>query len=299
MQEILQAQQRNCCKLNDVSEEWRSYPMSEIPQDEPRKELQEQVRLRREVEKLEERDFQLWSIVILILLLLAVGLVALLLPNVMWHLPNLKFDGHLLPQLVFGLITLIVLFNIYVIKMRLDVRNAREELVLQMVYNEASERLSLVDPLTDTFNRRYMDQVLGKDLSRAERQGISLGFLMIDVNDFKSVNTGFGHLTGDRVLVEVAHVLKKTFRAADTIIRFGGDEFLVVLSDTDNATAQPALGRLQTQIEKWNNSGSIPDYRMSLSWGLEFYVKGSDLRTVLNAADQKMYQHKRAFNAGE
>jgi len=262
--------------------------------EEARKELQDQMRLRQEVKTLEDRDFQLWSIAILMILVLAAGLAGLLAPHALWDLPRVHFDSRYLPQLFFGLITLVILFNIYVIKQRRELRHAREELVLQMVYNEAAERLSLVDPLTDTFNRRYMDQVIAKDLRRAERQGVNLCFMMIDVNDFKSVNTRFGHLTGDRILVEVAQVLKKTFRASDTIIRFGGDEFLVVLSDTDEAGTAPALARLREQMMRWNKSNTISGYTMALSWGLAVYSKGSELKDVLNLADQRMFKHKDA-----
>ena len=262
--------------------------------DEAKKQLEEQMRLRHQVQALEERDFQLWSIVVLVALVMVAGMAGLVVPSVMWHVYFLKFNGHYLPQLLFGLIALVVLFNIYVIKQRLELRHTREELVLQMVYNEAAERLSLVDPLTDTFNRRYMDQVIAKDLSRAERQGINLVFLMIDVNDFKSVNTKFGHLTGDRVLVEVAQVLKRTFRASDIIIRFGGDEFLVMLADTDEKSSEHAINRLQRQLASWNAGAAIPGYNMSLSWGSAIYSKGSDLKTVLDAADHKMYEHKSA-----
>src|SRR5579864_8092890 len=266
--------------------------------DEAKKQLEEQMRLRHQVQALEERDFQLWSIVVLVALVMAAGVGGLLVPSVIWHVYFLKFNGHYLPQLLFGLIALVVLFNIYVIKQRLELRHTREELVLQMVYNEAAERLSLVDPLTDTFNRRYMDQVIAKDLSRAERQGINLVFLMIDINDFKSVNTKFGHITGDRVLVEVAQVLKRTFRASDIIIRFGGDEFLVMLADTDEKSSEHAIHRLQRQLERWNASTPIPGYHMSLSWGSAIYSKGSDLKAVLEAADHKMYEHKAASQKG-
>jgi diguanylate cyclase (GGDEF)-like protein len=161
-----------------------------------------------------------------------------------------------------------------------------------MVYNEAAERLSLVDPLTDTFNRRYLDQIIAKDLSRAERQGIKLGFLIIDVDNFKSINTEFGHLTGDRMLVEVAQVLKQTFRASDIIIRFGGDEFLVMMSDSHEGSAEHATDRLTNQVARWNAARPIPGCTMALSWGFASYTKGDDLREVLNTADRRMYQHK-------
>ena len=92
--------------------------------------------------------------------------------------------------------------------------------------------------------------------------------------------------------MEVAEVLKRTFRASDTIIRFGGDEFLAVLSDTAEEGATRAIGRLAEQVRRWNAGPAVPGYAMALSCGFAVYSKGSDLKDVLNAADQNMYQQK-------
>jgi diguanylate cyclase (GGDEF)-like protein len=259
---------------------------------ESQKEQHEQLHLRRRVHGLEMRDFQLWSIVILIIVVLAVGIVGLVLPNLMWRMGTLHAEGRYLPQLFFAFVTLVILFNVYILQQRRELSHSREELVRQIMYNEAAERLSMVDPLTETFNRRYMDQILEKDLSRAERQGISLVFLMIDVNDFKSVNTRFGHLVGDQILIEVATVLKNTFRASDIIIRYGGDEFLVMLSDCNEQDAQRAIERLQSRTRRWSENSTVVGYKMSLSFGLAEYGKGANLTEVLNAADRMMYEYK-------
>lgn len=263
-----------------------------MPAAEAHREQHEQMHLRRRAHTLEMRDFQLWSIVLLIVVALAAGIVGLVLPNVMWRLGTLHADGRYLPQLFFSFITLVILFNVYILQQRRELSHSREELVRQIMYNEAAERLSMVDPLTETFNRRYMDQLLEKDLSRAERQGISLVFLMIDVNDFKSVNTRFGHLVGDQILIEVASVLKNTFRASDIIIRYGGDEFLVMLSDCNEEDAQRAIERLQSRTRRWNENSTVTGYKMSLSFGLAEYAKGGNLSEVLNAADRMMYEYK-------
>jgi diguanylate cyclase (GGDEF)-like protein len=259
---------------------------------EARAEREAQIKVRGEIKKLEKRDLQLWSIAILVVLVLASGIVALLLPGVMFRLGPMLVNASVLPQLFFGLITMIILFNIYILQQRRALHHTREELVRQVIYNEAAQRLSMIDPLTDTFNRRYMDQVLEKDLRRADRLGIKLGFVMIDINNFKHVNTRFGHLVGDQVLVEVAQVLKQTFRASDIVMRYGGDEFLVMLNDTDEPQAALALDRLQKAVDKWNAAGRVPDYEMALSWGVAVYTKGSTFNDVLDAADRRMYENK-------
>lgn len=248
--------------------------------------------LRKEIQALEGRDLQLWSIGLLVLLVVAAGFVAVIWPNLMWDLGVLKLDGRYVPQLLFGFVVLIVLFNVYTIQQRQIVRNARDELIRQMLRSEAAERLSLVDPLTETFNRRYLDEILPKEVSRADRRGTDLSVAIIDVDGFKSVNTRFGHLVGDKVLTEVAHLLKRVFRASDTVIRYGGDEFLVLMADTNEQEAEAAVARLQTRVEEWNQLNTIAGYRMGLSCGIAAYTKGASLAQVLEAADSRMYSHK-------
>ena len=100
-------------------------PRQDIRSD-SRQELEEQLRLRRQVQGLEQRDLQLWSIVCLMIVLLLAGLAGLLLPNVVWNRALVRFEERFLPQLFYGLITLVVLFNIYVMQQRRHLRHARE-----------------------------------------------------------------------------------------------------------------------------------------------------------------------------
>lgn len=248
--------------------------------------------LRREIQGLDDRDIQLWSIGVLIILVLAAGFAALVLPNVMWNLGILKVDGRYLPQLFFGFIVLIVLFNIYSLQRRRSLQKTRDELVRELVRREAAEKLSLVDPLTELYNRRYLNQVIPREVSRADRLGTHLTFLMMDVDDFKSVNTQFGHARGDRLLCEVAQLLKRTFRTSDTIVRYGGDEFLALLTETDQAQAGVAVGRLRGAVDRWNRANSAEGYSMSISCGLASYAKGENVSDVIHLADQRMYLHK-------
>ena len=248
--------------------------------------------LRKEINALEGRDLQLWSIGILIILVVAAGFVALVLPNLTWELAFARQQGRYLPQLFFGFIALIILFNIYVLQQRRQLGHTREELIRQLIRSEAAEKLSLVDPLTEIFNRRYLEKIVTKETTRAERLGTGLTFLMIDVDNFKSANTRFGHLAGDRILTEVALLMKRTFRTSDTVIRYGGDEFLILLPETNEQQAQRAVERLLQSVENWNRSNTIVGYKMSLSCGLAAYSKGANVTEVLEAADQRMYQHK-------
>jgi diguanylate cyclase (GGDEF)-like protein len=248
--------------------------------------------LRQEIRALEGRDLQLWSIGLLITLVVGAGFIALIWPNVMWHLGELRLDGRYLPQLIFGFAVLIVLFNIYTLKQRRMLQITRDELIHQVIRSEAAERLSLVDPLTEVFNRRYLERVLSQEVSRADRRNTPLAFAMIDVDEFKSANTRFGHLIGDRILTDIAQLLKRTFRTSDMLVRYGGDEFLVLMGDTDEQQAQAAVERLQAQVEGWNRARLIPGYEMKLSCGVAVYSKGADALEVIEAADGRMYESK-------
>jgi predicted signal transduction protein with EAL and GGDEF domain len=152
-----------------------------------------------EIRTLDHTDLQMWSIGLLMFLIVAAGFLALVLPNVMWGISTVRIDRRFLPQLFFGFVTLIILFNIYALDKKRDLQNAREELVRRLVQSEAAESLSLLDPLTELFNRQYLDLMLPKEVSRANRYGRKLTILMIDIDDFQLANIRFGHPFGDKM----------------------------------------------------------------------------------------------------
>ncbi|HXE92051.1 MAG TPA: GGDEF domain-containing protein [Terriglobales bacterium] len=248
--------------------------------------------LRRRIQGLEARDVQLWGIALLLLLVVAAGVVGIILPNLAWNLGMLRADGRYLPQLLFGFIALVILANVYVMQQHLRVRKAREELIDQVLRNEALQWASLTDALTETFSRHYLTHVLPRELSRLERSGDPLTLLMMDVDEFKRVNTRLGHQAGDRLLAEVAHVLRRTLRNSDTIIRYGGDEFLALLWETGLRESERVVERVHAAVRAWNETHGHDGYRMSLSCGLAEYLRGRPVEVTVEAADQQMYRHK-------
>jgi GGDEF domain-containing protein len=113
---------------------------------------------------------------------------------------------------------------------RLDLRRVRENLISTTIQSELLRLQSFTDPLTEVYNRRSLDDMAGRFISHARRSKRPLTFLLIDVDRFKEVNTRFGHLGGDMVLAEIATLLKSSTRGSDAVVRYGGDEFLIILA---------------------------------------------------------------------
>jgi diguanylate cyclase (GGDEF)-like protein len=247
--------------------------------------------IQRQIQSLSGRDLQLWSIGVLVMLVLAGGMLALLFPNVVWAQRVVHVESAYLPQLFFGLICLVVLFNIYLIGQKLTLNNTRRALISELVLNERLESLSLVDPLTQLLNRRALNELIPREVSRANRSGTPLTFVTMDLNGFRDLNAKFGAVEGNLLLMEFGKLLKTTFRGGDLIFRHGGDEFLVAMPDTQEEETDAAMQRLMRAVEHWNLN-SNKRYELSYTWGMAPYVTGSDFSDVLRTVDRKMYQKK-------
>jgi len=253
---------------------------------------QEVSRLKTEIDSVQSRFFHLLSITSVVMLVLAAGFVLRLFPKLIWNLDSLQAERYYIPQLLCGLFCLVALLCWYVLQQRRSLRNTQKRLITELIRRETAERLAVIDPLTEMYNRRYMMRAIAGETARVDRHDSVFAFLMIDINDFKQANDALGHIVGDRILRELALLLRKTFRTSDIISRFGGDEFLVLLVDSDEEMAQHAAERLQSVIDEWNGEHLIKDYRMSVSCGSAVYHKGEEAVAVLSAADQAMYKSK-------
>lgn len=100
---------------------------------------------------------------------------------------------------------------------------------------------------------------------------------MLDADNFKEVNTRFGQLTGDFVLAEIAALLKASIRGSDAVVRYGGDEFLILLPDTTAAGAANVLGRVAWRVDEWNKADNLEGFRLRLSIGAVEWTDGQTL----------------------
>jgi len=262
--------------------------MSQVTQEQPSM-LARAEEIQRQIQQLSSRDLQLWSIVCLVILVLTGGLLALLAPNLMTAQQMLRIEQAYLPQLFFGLICLVVLFNIYLLSQRSALNTTRKALIGELVLNERLESLSLVDPLTQLLNRRALNELISHQLARSNRSGEPLTFLSIDINDFRELNAKLGNMEGNRVLVEFSKMLKNVFRGGDLVFRQGGDEFLIAMADTTEQQADYPLHRLLRLVEEWNAANGQM-YQLAFTWGVAAYVTGTSLEEILRTVDRKLYQ---------
>ncbi len=245
-------------------------------------------RIEQKIRALDWRDLQLWGIGFVVLAVVAIGLLALIAPQMLWHISAIVARQENIEQLIVGLTALLLLLNAYLFQQRLILLRTRRELILQL---QIAERGARTDALTGVFNRRFMEEALRREVARAERNQSKLSVMLADVDEFKNFNTRFGHLSGDRILVEITTLLQKNFRAADHVIRYGGDEFLVIMPDTDLVRAGIAVARLRHSLDRWNDREQR-EYRLGLSCGLAAYKPGVEIEHFLRAADSDLYAQK-------
>jgi diguanylate cyclase (GGDEF)-like protein len=155
---------------------------------------------------------------------------------------------------------------------------------------EVARRLAGVDPLTGLGNRRAFDEALTVEIARCERQGSPLVVGLVDLDNLKRINDRYGHLEGDRALSEVARILEGAVRESDRCFRWGGDEFVVVMPDTDRAGGGEVLGHVAEAVRK---AFEGQDGRsIALTWGAAEHEAGTDAEEALAAADLALLEAK-------
>ncbi len=153
--------------------------------------------------------------------------------------------------------------------------------------------LSATDPLTGLFNRRYMDDQLSRELSRAERHGHVLSVAVVDLDHFKDVNDTHGHDVGDRVLVSLAETMRDCFRQSDLTARYGGDEFVIAMPETSKEQALQAVEKLRQRVRPGTSdelpAGTAPIFSAGIS---SFPSDADTLEALIKKADRALYRAK-------
>jgi diguanylate cyclase (GGDEF)-like protein len=177
------------------------------------------------------------------------------------------------------------------------VEQLQQELTRLKRENERLTALAYRDPLTGLRNRRYFSERLGEELCLLRRARTrTLSVVCVDVNGFKQVNDVLGHAAGDAALVAVGALLETLVRGSDVVCRVGGDEFVILLPDTDDTQASVVVARVRSHLPTLRKVG-LGDRGLSL--GCATYEKGDDELRLLARADERMYADKRGFSSHE
>lgn len=148
---------------------------------------------------------------------------------------------------------------------------------------------SITDYLTGLYNRRFLDQILRREKAMADRYNTPFSIILLDLDNFKIINDVFGHHVGDKVLVEVANTIKNNLRATDISGRWGGEEFLIILPNSDLEKALKVAEKLRNFIYQLKVS---PVEGISASFGVSQYKKGEPYEETIKRADLALYKAK-------
>ncbi len=171
----------------------------------------------------------------------------------------------------------------------LDEKNRELELM-----NKRLRKLSITDGLTELFNHRHIQQLLREEFERSRRTGEPMAVAMLDLDRFKQVNDTYGHQTGDVILYETAKILRETAREIDMVGRYGGEEFMAILPDTDEEEAARFAERVRNAVAEHVYHDEATEVRMTVSSGVASYpqVDADSPDQVVKRADEALYRAK-------
>ncbi|GAA6130538.1 GGDEF domain-containing protein [Halopseudomonas sabulinigri] len=204
----------------------------------------------------------------------------------MWYIEPLQpiSSNALLGVHIFNLTTVFFMFSYLALYYVITVTRAHKHLA----------RMATTDSLTNLFNRRHMIALTEKELARHHRRPRDLTFMLMDIDLFKQINDDYGHDTGDRVLSAVSQLLQESMREQDFIGRWGGEEFLAVLPETDTDQAWASAERIRKAVETLVVENDGARISVTLSIGITQYRAEEALSNAIARADHALYAGKSA-----
>ncbi len=158
------------------------------------------------------------------------------------------------------------------------------------------KRLSITDGLTKLFNSRYFYNQIKAEIDRTERYQRPLSLLLLDIDQFKDYNDNHGHLEGDKVLVNLGQIIRSCLRKMDSAYRYGGEEFTVILPETEGDEAATVAERIRSavEVEKFYPKGCKVPVTITISIGVTEYIQEEEVAIFVQRADKAMYLSKQS-----
>lgn len=167
---------------------------------------------------------------------------------------------------------------------------------IQLYINEMNDKI-IKDELTGIYNRRFIDERLPVDILKSASQKSPLSIIIADIDFFKSINSNYGHLAGDCILLEFASLIKDSIRKdSDWVARYGGEEFIIVLDNTDSNTAFEISEKIRKKVEE--KAFEYEDNKINITSSFGIYTLDEDnfdinIKSAINYADKKLYEAKK------
>jgi diguanylate cyclase (GGDEF)-like protein len=266
------------------------------PPDASVEQFSPQARIQAELVRLESQKREFWVILAFAAAVLFLGFLSLLFPGSFWQFNTLTISFS--PQILFVFMVGTVLTALFYVRRDLEIKSLRLTNLQQLFSHQEGQAQSMIDAVTNVFTRSFLNDLLQGEISRAERTNRDLSLLMCDLNNFKQVNDRYGHLMGDYVLSQIATILKSCVRGSDYVVRYGGDEFLIVLPETDNKGGEIVRQRIHRKVAEWDRSNRVGEVPVSVSLGLYLHVTGQTAEKDVAEADARMYAEKQATKHG-
>ena len=187
---------------------------------------------------------------------------------------------------VFDVIFLISIINtVYIAKLLIDLKMLKEQSNMEFLRASKAGQISIIDPLTGIYNRRHFDDMFNRIYNEAKNSNVNFSLMIIDIDHFKKFNDTYGHDVGDKVLKTVVDKIKSNIRKnLDMFFRFGGEEFVILTSDSKDGAIR--LAKKLNQLEYKDVE------KITISIGVSSYHKGMSKDELIKAADNNLYKAK-------
>lgn len=223
-------------------------------------------------------------------LLMVLGYLLIIIYLFIYEPDRMKMDEELMQLLAFTTTTFVMVYTGSAVS-RLRVENRKHNIELAAAL-DLNTRLATTDDLTGLYTRRYLMDKLAMQKAISEREDSDFVICFADLDHFKQINDNFGHHTGDTVLRSFAGILRSSIREIDYASRFGGEEFVVLLVNTDLEQAANVAERIRLGIEGHNFNDIAPGLHVTVSIGIANYRQYKSIQETLMSADDRMYRAK-------